>query len=140
MPGLDPSRLDARRFSQGLFTRTGGGLRPVHVTLPEARKEPPSYKVGEPLLGLPKLVVLSALAQAEVDAAANDGNGAEDDEEGRSPIPNPNPNPSPNQARRTTRRKTSLPTRAWLTGRSPLPPSASRRRRASRPRAPPRPR
>ena len=69
VPGLDPSRLDARRFSQGLFTRTGGGLRPVHVTLPEARKEPPSYQVGEPLLGLPKLVVLSALAQAEVDAA-----------------------------------------------------------------------
>ena len=41
--------------------------------------------MGEPLLGLPKLVVLSALAQAEVDAAANDGNGAEDDEEGDEP-------------------------------------------------------
>ena len=37
VPGLDPSRIDARRFSQGLFTRTGGGLRPVHVTLPEVR-------------------------------------------------------------------------------------------------------
>ena len=85
VPGLDPTRV-AERFSTGLFTRTGGGLRPVLVTLPEEREKEPEYEVGEPLLGLPKLVVLSALAQAEVAAAANDGDDAGSDEEGDEPL------------------------------------------------------